>query len=165
MVCCVTGHRPQGFPFVRDLEESSYKAYNAMLYREIKKIVMKGCVHFITGMANGADMDFASNVLLLRDTEGIDLCLEAALPYALRDSKAINRERRAVLEKCDIKHEVSPVYFNGCMQKRNRYMVDKADVILAIWNGEQRGGTWDTIRYAQRRRKEIHYIMLKDFLK
>ena len=48
------------------------------------------------------------------------------------------------------------------MQKRNRYMVDKSDIILAIWNGEKSGGTWNTIEYAQKKGKKIIYIMLSE---
>ena len=48
------------------------------------------------------------------------------------------------------------------MQKRNRYMVDNSDLVLAVWNGEKRGGTWYTIDYALKKGKPVRYIMLKD---
>ena len=57
---------------------------------------------------------------------------------------------------------ISERYFKGCMQKRNRYMVDKSDLVLAIWNGSETGGTWNTIKYARSKNKEILYIMLDE---
>ena len=50
------------------------------------------------------------------------------------------------------------------MQKRNEFMVDKADMVLAIWNGNQKGGTWNTIKYATKTKTPLKYIMLTDFL-
>ena len=46
------------------------------------------------------------------------------------------------------------------MHRRNRYMVDKADLVLAVWNGICSGGTWYTIQYARSLKKPIRYIML-----
>ena len=48
------------------------------------------------------------------------------------------------------------------MQKRNMYMVDRADLVLAIWNGEEKGGTWNTIRYARKKEKALQYSMLNE---
>lgn len=38
-------------------------------------------------------------------------------------------------------------YSSDCMQKRNRYMVEHADLILAVWDG-QPSGTGMTVTYA-----------------
>jgi uncharacterized phage-like protein YoqJ len=40
------------------------------------------------------------------------------------------------------------------MQKRNEYMVDKCDKLLAVWNGTT-GGTHNCIKYAKSKGKEI----------
>ena len=39
-------------------------------------------------------------------------------------------------------------------------MVDRSDLVFAIWNGKEEGGTWDTIKYARSKGKEIRYLML-----
>lgn len=43
------------------------------------------------------------------------------------------------------------------MDKRNRYMVDHADYILAVWNGCP-SGTGNTVRYAHKKGKTIIVI-------
>ena len=44
------------------------------------------------------------------------------------------------------------------MLVRNDYMVDHSDLVLAIWNGEQSGGTWHTIEYAKAKGKQVDII-------
>ena len=47
------------------------------------------------------------------------------------------------------------------MQKRNEYMVDNSEKVYAFWNGEEKGGTWNTIQYARSKGKEIEIIDLR----
>ena len=165
MICCVTGHRPKGFPFPYDPMGIEYMLYFDTLFCEIEKMIKEGYRDFITGMAEGADIDFAKCVLYFRSKE--DVTLEAALPYPIRPQKKITEyieNRDDILMECDKKIIVSPYYYKGCMQKRNQYMVDKSDIVLAIWNNNFKGGTWNTIKYARSKGKPIRYIMLNDNL-
>ena len=41
------------------------------------------------------------------------------------------------------------------MLERNRFLVDHAAALLAVYNGERRGGTAATMRYAQKMGREI----------
>jgi uncharacterized phage-like protein YoqJ len=41
------------------------------------------------------------------------------------------------------------------MQVRNEYMVDHADVVIAIWNGNQHGGTFNAVSYARQKHKPV----------
>ncbi len=163
MICCVTGHRPEGFPFSRSEADPGYVEYMETLSKTIEDLIRNGYDHFVTGMAEGADLDFAR--LVLRHKEKYPhILLEAALPYPSRSAKYIRettKERASILEQCDLAQEVSPAYHRGCMQKRNVYMVDKADMVLAIWNGTEKGGTWNTIRYARQKGRNIQYLHLK----
>lgn len=43
------------------------------------------------------------------------------------------------------------------MMKRNKYMVDNSDYVIAVWSGKP-GGTGNTVRYAIKSRKEVYYI-------
>ena len=167
MICCVTGHRPSGFPFSREDDSILFIRYKEILSRKIDDLIIGGCDHFITGMADGADIDFAELVLAKRD-EGREIILEAALPYPYSKRKnetAASAKKDNILLSCDIVHTASQYYHKGCMMKRNRYMVDNSDIVLAIWNGNENGGTWNTLKYAMSKKKMIKYIMLCDMEK
>ena len=69
-----------------------------------------------------------------------------------------------MLSHCGKKTLVSSGYFTGCEQKRNRYMVDKSDLVFAVWNGEEKGGTWNTIRYAERKGRKTEILLLSDIM-
>lgn len=164
MICCVTGHRSKGFPFPRDDCHIEYIDYIYTLRMEIERLLREDYRDFICGMAEGADLDFAQEVLTFRMDED-NITLEAALPYPIQESKrktVYSEMRDDLIFECNRKTLVSPYYHKGCMQKRNQYMVDKSDIVLAIWNGENRGGTWNTIQYAQAKGKPIRYILLKE---
>ena len=55
---------------------------------------------------------------------------------------------------CDYETVVQDHYDAGCMQRRNRYMVDHAAMLIAVHDG-QPGGTRRTIEYAMRRRLDV----------
>ena len=63
----------------------------------------------------------------------------------------------AILERAAHVEYISHDYYNGCLQKRNRYMVDHATHLLAVYDG-QPGGTASTIRYARKKGLEITII-------
>jgi predicted Rossmann fold nucleotide-binding protein DprA/Smf involved in DNA uptake len=44
------------------------------------------------------------------------------------------------------------------MLDRNHRLVDAASLLLAVYNGERRGGTAATIRYAQKLGREIYVV-------
>lgn len=41
-------------------------------------------------------------------------------------------------------------YTDGCMLRRNRYMVEHADILMTVFDGSP-GGTAATVRYAKSR--------------
>lgn len=42
--------------------------------------------------------------------------------------------------------------------RRNEEMVDRADLVIACFDGRQRGGTYATINYARRKGKQVKII-------
>ena len=63
-----------------------------------------------------------------------------------------------------LKEEVSQEFWiynewkKGADAKRDRMMVNDCDVLLAVWDGIEKGGTWETIKYAKSKGKVIIYI-------
>ena len=43
-------------------------------------------------------------------------------------------------------------------------MVDRSDMLFAVWNGKQTGGTASTVRYAVKQGKPHELFDLRDFL-
>jgi len=69
-----------------------------------------------------------------------------------------NRLRyKRIIDNCDEVTVLAESYGPACMAIRNRFMVDNANVLVACYDGMS-GGTWNTIRYAQK--KDIEVIQL-----
>ena len=47
------------------------------------------------------------------------------------------------------------------MQKRNEYMVDQSDKVIAVWDGSK-SGTYNCIKYTKKQNKEIIVINPKE---
>ena len=63
MICCVTGHSPKSFPFdIQSGMSVGYILYMDALYTTVEKLICEGYSHFITGMADGADINFGDCV-------------------------------------------------------------------------------------------------------
>ena len=83
--------------------------------------------------------------------------MEAAIPCPSQPEgwPAAERERwQSLVARCDYETVVQAHYDAGCMQRRNRYMVDHAALLIAVHDG-QPGGTRRTIEYAMRRRLDV----------
>lgn len=55
--------------------------------------------------------------------------------------------------------DYKPYYMEIC----NRYMVDNVDFIIAGYNGSEKGGTANCVKYARQKNKEITIINPNDF--
>lgn len=54
----------------------------------------------------------------------------------------------SIMKKADYVKFVCTHYSKSCFQTRNCYMVDRCSRVISAYNG-QRGGTYNTIRYAE----------------
>ena len=159
MVCAFTGYRPEKFAFGDDESHPDCVRLLRLLEREIRGLSARGFTHFLSGMAMGTDLWCAELVLALR-AQGLPLRLTAVLPHPEQSrfwpaSWALRH--RAVLDRADEQVTVSPRYTRSCMAARNHWLVDHADLILAVYSGKP-GGTAGTIDYAARLGRDLLMI-------
>ena len=159
-VCCFTGHRLQSLPFGFDENGEGCVKLKTVLKAEIIKLFEECSVtDFISGMAIGVDMYAAEFVLELKN-QYPQITLECAIPCENQSAKwnEPTRDRYFdIISRCDKETLLQTHYTPDCMQKRNQYMVDKTDYVIAVWNGTG-SGTGNTVRYAQKKGKEIIII-------
>ena len=153
-ICCAfTGHRPARLPWGANESDPRCLALKEELARSVEDAYAAGCRHFLCGMAQGADLYFGEAVLSLRDRRP-DVTLEAAIPFAGQADRwpQTDRDRRQViLDRCDYETVVQHSYSPGCMARRNRYMVDRARRLIAVYDGQPQGGTYQTLAYAMQK--------------
>ncbi len=151
VTCCFTGHRPNKLPWGADESDARCIKLKEELTARLEGIYEAGYRHFLCGMAAGCDLYFAEAVLALRSRLP-DVTLEAAVPcdgQANAWTVPLQRRYEHLLAACDTVRFVQHVYTPGCMQRRNRYMVDRSSLLLAVYDG-QPGGTMSTLLYARR---------------
>lgn len=167
--CCLTGHRPKGFPWdYSDKECPEHQKYLSVLYQMITNLITNDYKHFISGGALGADSDFAETIIKLRDTSFPEITLEVAVPCPNQDLMWHEKDKIRYKNICKAANTVNIIserYNNFCMRKRNEYMVDHSDFVIVVWNGEERGGTFRTLRYTQKKKKNYDIIGLNEFTK
>ena len=142
--CCFTGHR-------RILPEEQ-AAVSGRLKDILRQLCEDGCRDFYTGGALGFDTMAAEAVLELRQSRS-DVRLHLILPCQdqTRGWKPAEVARyEAVLRAADTVTYTAKVYAPGCMQRRNRALVDAATVCVAYLRRET-GGTAYTVQYAQKK--------------
>ena len=125
----------------------------------INLIENEGVTHFISGMAIGVDM-YAAEIVLGLKASYLGITLESAIPcesQAAKWSEALRDRYFDIASKCDKETLIQTHYTPDCMNKRNRYMVDHADVLIAVWDGSP-SGTGKTVRYAHQQGKSVTVI-------
>lgn len=153
ITCCFSGHRPPRLPWGSQEDDPRCLELKARLARALTEAYHEGYRHFLCGMAQGTDLYFCQAVLDLRRTHP-EVTLEAAIPFtgqADRWPEADRRRRQALLDQCDLETVVQHTYSPGCMNRRNRYMVDRSSLLIAIYDGIPQGGTLNTLAYAMRK--------------
>jgi uncharacterized phage-like protein YoqJ len=148
MIVAFTGHRPDKLGGYK-LPNPTYLHVCQQIDKTLREIKPE---KVISGMALGVDQ-WAANIAIK-----LGIPFIAAVPFVgqekawpLPSQKIFNK----LLEKAAEVVIVSEGGYNAAkMQVRNEWMVDRADKVIAIWDGTP-GGTGNCVQYAQKIGKEI----------
>ena len=158
--CAFTGHRPKSLPWRYNESSPDCTMLKDVLAEQIKTLADDGVTGFISGMAQGVDLWAAQIVLDLRKKNpAIKLC--CALPcdnQEIKWSSSVRTQYHSILEPANKIVRTGHEYTKKCMLDRNRYMVDHAGILLAVYNGSYQSGTGMTVRYAQSKKRKIIVI-------
>ncbi len=143
MICCFTGHRSVPPDDMDRLGES--------FDRVIWTLVRLGANVFRAGGARGFDTFAALKILEIK-REYPNIRLELILPCKNQTDGWSEYNRSVydyVVSQADSVSYVEERYVSGCMHKRNRALVDGADVCIAYCKSKD-GGAAYTVNYAKK---------------
>ena len=149
--CCFTGHR-----IISDQKSEQIKM---QVYKTVEMLIDKGYERFLCGGAIGFDMLAAIAVLALRQKYShIKLCL--CLPCRGQEERWNRIQKlyyKYLIEHADEAEYLNDTYVTGCMQQRNKKMVDESSVCIAYLT-KTFGGTKSTVDYAIDTGVDVIYI-------
>ena len=152
---CFTGHRL--------LSSAEKQMLCVRLDKLIEALWLRDYRTFICGGALGFDTLVAQRVLAAKKRHP-ELRLVMALPCADQSRRWSSEDCRVyerLLYAADETHVISPTYFDGCMQVRNRFMVDHASLCVCYLN-KMKGGTVSTVAYALREKCPVLNVAMED---
>ena len=135
----------------RTIAEDRKDEIRKKLSGKIRLLYAMGITNFYCGMALGFDMLAAEEVISLK-VELPNLKLIAVIPYDGQNERWSAREQDRywdILDKADDAILLSKHYFNGCLLRRNDYMLSHSCGLIAFFDGKPKGGTFYTCRKAK----------------
>lgn len=111
----------------------------------------------IQGMALGTDQ------LVAKCAIAHNIPVTAAIPFPEQADKwprASQERYMDILRNCDEVHVVAPKFSREAYLERNRWMVDHADAVLAVFDGDQtaKSGTRNAVNYATKNDVTVYVI-------
>ncbi len=151
-----TGHRPNKFGGfnepnpVRDALKASLRETLTYYKTEHPDLLC------ISGMALGFDQ-WAAEICI-----ELSIPFTAAVPFAGQESKWPASSQGPYRALCSRAFNVHIVCEGGYapwkMQRRNEWMIDHADLVIAAWNGTP-GGTENAVDYAHSKKKPVYNLL------
>lgn len=169
-ICSVTGHKPNNFPWnYHEKKLGEHQEYLQTLTQFIENLITEeNYNYFITGASIGVETDFAEILISLRDSKYPDIKLEIAVPFENQDLKWNQKDKdkyRQIISQADFVTVLSKRQPRFRVLKCNKYMLNKSDSVLVVWNTEiSKGSTCDSFKYMNRKKIDYEIIGLQDFL-
>lgn len=159
---CFTGHRPSKLAFGYDETAAGCLSLKARLIEAVALLhAERGIGDFVSGMALGVDTWAAEAVLAARSA-GMPVRLVAAVPLLGQEARWLPDAQvrfRRILGDADEVHVLHDgPYAPWMMLSRDRWMVDRSQIIVAAFDGSP-GGTAHTVAYAMKRDVEMLRIL------
>lgn len=149
---CFTGHR--------DIPAERLWYVKEKLRREIKEAIADGYEIFMSGFAEGADQIACGIVLELKEKYP-HIRLDAAIPYRERLQRLMHvEETKTLLMACSDIGIWSEDYHRDCFMIRNKKMLELSARVIAVYDGREKGGTAQTLRFAHAQKKQIREIRI-----
>ena len=158
--CAFTGYRPSKMPWGYNESDARCAEFRFRLREALEYLIGQGYTDFMSGGALGFDQMAARIVLSLREKYPW-VRLIMVIPFDGQADKWSQEQRGRwleIIEASDKVIHISHSYDKGVFFRRNHYMVDHVDLLLAAYDG-QPGGTAGTIAYAKRHGVRVTYIL------
>ena len=150
-VCCISGKR--------DIPPENEKRIHKELSFQIQKAINDSYNIFICGFARGTDIMAAEIVIDFKKQFGsaVDIKLKAYLPYKERK---YSRKIKELLNECDDIISCSEHYYKGCYLVRDKIMIENSNMLIAVTDKAETGGTGYTIHCAEKKKIPVERIPL-----
>jgi len=120
-----------------------------------KLLESKEYTEFLVGREGDFDQIASSTIKRLkRSVRDDNSSLTWVLPYPTSEMENNIEYYEKYYDNIEVCEESSRAHFKGAIQARNRNMVDRADLIVCYVE-HQRGGSYQTIKYAEKQGKHI----------
>lgn len=129
----------------------------ARLTATILEAYENGVRCFVSGFAMGFDLIAAETVLTVKNIH-TDICLVAVLPYREQSERYNQYSKRKyddLLSKADQTIVLSENYYTRCFLDRDDFLVENSSMIVAYYDGRNRGGTFYTMNQAERHKVPV----------
>ncbi len=153
-----TGHRPPRLGLGYDQKSVELLTRFA---REHLEGMVKASPRFkfnsvVSGMAQGWDQALGLAALEL------DIPLICALPFEGQEAKwpldARGRYQKMLADAREVVVVCEGGYAAAKFIERDHWMVDNSNMLLALWDLEETGGTWATVKYARDEKVAVGYL-------
>ena len=150
MKVMITGHRPSNLGGYSPDNLNAKRILNeiSVLLNNINEVVP---VTGLTGMAIGTDQYFANACL------NLDIPFVAYVPFEGQENvwptPAREEYRYLLSQSIDVIKVSQGNYTPKKMKLRNQALADDADLAIAVWNGEKKGGTYHCVSYLRKQAK------------